>query len=220
MLLNEAILLENFKDAERIIANAFSMSKFFAGDPKGAETYAMVQVRRFRQERDKIPSDKRDISMWIGKANRVNDRQSADAFFYEFSEVVREAEEKTPAFYVMGQQGPIRVTYLENYAAVKKLCGRMRICIRANPQDFESYNRDGALFLIEVRDRKYVFEYSSITNDGSIWDENNEEMDIMDFFDSLNTLYIPSFPSYDMDIADEAMDFFSDMWRMYRRGAV
>lgn len=223
MKLNEAIVLESYKDAERIFGNAFTYMKDrrFNGSEERARMFGMIVAKRFQQQAHRIPPETRDISMWIGLANRVESESDALSFYSSINEVITRAEEMTPAYQVVGEQGAIRVTHLENFAAVKSLCGRMSICIRSNERDFEAYSLSGALFLIEVRGRKFIYEYSTFSNDGTIWNERNEEVDWDEFFDSLNTLYIPSFNGvYGDDVVDEALDHFSHMWRLHRRGGL
>lgn len=213
MRLDEAItfqLVESYKDAEEIIPELYAMIPF--ADSETMRTIGLGDVRQFKGHADAGRLDSPDISPWIGRANRIirsGDEAEARQFFSDFRSLLSDAEDKIPEFTVVAQSSDIRVTNIENFAAVRKLCGRMNICIRTSKEDFDNYAEHGVLLLFEMRGRKFVYEYDERTDDGSFWDERNNEYSVGEFIDLAGMRELPNIITNERDILD-ALDVIDD----------
>ena len=218
MKLTEAvqILTENYSDAKRIFPDVYKMSRFFNKENNTLHiTIANKDIEEFKEfSQDGLinPSD-RDISQWIGMANRVETEQEADDFFMKFRKVIGDAEDKIPDFGDIYEDNKIKVVKLDNYAAVKKLCSGMQICIRSSEEYFDDYNEEGALFLIKTRGSNYVYEYNRSTGEGGLWDRGNQEVDIEEFIEEKGPFNIRemrnrSYGAFDLEIDEDGFDSF------------
>mgnify|MGYP006426293895 CR=1 FL=1 len=216
MKLTEAvqILTENYSDAERIFPDVYNMSRFFDNNNNDAHVMiAKSHIEEFKQlAKDGLvdPSD-RDISQWIGMANRVETREEADEFFREFVMAIGRANDKLPDYEDIYKDNTIEIIKLENYAAAKKLCSGMQLCIRSSEEDFEKYDNDGVLFLIKTRKNNYVYEYDKFNEDGGLWDRGNQEVDIEKFVEEegpfdINSMTDRYYKAFDNQIDEDAFD--------------
>lgn len=225
MKLNEAIQIvsENYKVAHDLITQVYVIGLAeLVPNPEHRVIFANRDVGFFKEESSAGRITNKDISPWIRKANtilqidnRITQQQQAKQFYRDFSEVIRDAQDKIPEYDIVARNGMMRVTHLENFAAVKKLCGRMRVCIRSSESDFEKYSTSGVLLLFEFRGRKFIFEYDKRNDDGTFWDERNEEMTPEEFFREYDIRELPRLTSSDkmvrdaFDVLDEVLYFNS-----------
>ena len=201
-------LFESYKDAERIFATAYSLA---LGDRMGERNAIQVggmDLHRFKDYASKglIEPKNKDISKWIGLANSAKTHHEAYSWLLKFRGVLSDAEDKIPSFELIVNRPNIKITFIENFAAAKKLCSNMRVCIRSNAQDFETYNSTGALFLVELKGKKYVYEYDKRTEGGTFWDSSNEEHDPIDILRRSGIKDLPRVVHYNR-IVEDAIEF-------------
>ena len=207
-LFEENVLLESYKDAERIFATTYKLA---LGDRMGdhnAVQVSKMDLQRFKDyaSRGLIGPKEKDISKWIGLANSSKTHHEAYSWLLKFRGVLSDAEDKIPSFELIVDRSNIKITIIENFAAAKKLCSNMRVCVRSNAQDFETYSSTGALFLVELNGKKYIYEYDKRTEGGTFWDSSNEEHDPIDILTRYGIKDLPRVVHHNR-VVEDAIEF-------------
>ena len=204
-------LFESYKDANRIISDVYVLGLGARMGDTNARNVGLMDIKRFKDHASKgrIPSNLKDISMWIGLANKAKTHDDAYSWILSFRGILSDAEDKLPDFDEIISKPNIKITHIANFAAAKKLCSNMRVCVRSSQKDFDMYNKYGALFLVELKGKKYVYEYDKRTGGGTFWDSSNEEHDPIEILSAAGVQSLPKIYYHNNNVED-ALEFLND----------